>query len=256
MFVGMRRARLAGLAAIGALLACGGPQGTPGPRTERARSAADSVFSADSAALAAILTRDAADRQASLALRAGDRFAPYTGPINSTASAYSGDQTPTAAAPVATARGVHRLTAGEVAEHLRRRTGQVTVAILYGTRCPRTRAMFPAFVALAARYREQPVHIAAFALDNYPEDVPGFLARYGAPFDSLSIRQGKVGELSGVLARLGFFGGPGAVNPAVGVTISMPYVAVLGRDGYVRAAWHAATNVAAIDQAVRTELAR
>jgi len=33
-------------------------------------------------------------------------------------------------------------------------------------------------------------------------------------------------------------------------------VAILDREGYVRAAWHAATNVAAIDQAVRTELAR
>lgn len=252
----MRRARLAGLAAIGALLACGGAQGTPGPRTELARSATDSAFSADSATLAAILARDAVDRQASLALRARDRLAPYTGSLDSTASAYSGDQTPTPAPPVANAPGVHRLTAGEVAEHLRRQKGQVTVAILYGTRCPRTKAMFPTFVALAARYREQPVHIAAFALDNYPDDVPGFLARYAAPFDSLSIRDGKVGELSGALAPLGFFGGPGAVNPAVGVTISMPYVAVLDREGYVRAAWHAATNIAAIDQAVRTELAR
>lgn len=116
--------------------------------------------------------------------------------------------------------------------------------------------MFPAFVALAARYRDQPVHIAALALDNYPEDVPGFLARYGAPFDSLSIRKGRVGELSGTLAPLGFFGGPGAVDPSVGVTISMPYVAVLDRQGFVRAAWHAAMNIAAIDQAVRTELAR
>jgi thiol-disulfide isomerase/thioredoxin len=252
----MRTARFVGFTTIGVLLACGGTQGAPEPRTELGPSATDSAFSADSATLAAILARDAADRQASLALRASDKFAPYTGSIGTTASAYSGDQTPTRASPVARAPGVHRLTAAEVAEHLRRRKGQVTVAILYGTRCPRTRAMFPTFVALAARYREQPVHIAAFALDNYPQDVPGFLARYAAPFDSLSIRDGKVGELSGALAPLGFFGGPGAVDPAVGVTISMPYVAVLGRDGYVRAAWHAATNVAAIDQAVRTELAR
>jgi len=247
---------LAGLAAISALLACGGAQGTPAPRSGGARSATDSAFSADSATLASILARDVSNRQASLALRAGDRFAPFTGTLDTTASAYSGDQTPTTAALVATAPGVHRLTAGEVVEHLRRSKGRVTVAILYGTRCPRTRAMFSTFVALSAHYRGQPVHFAAFALDNYPEDVPDFLARYGAPFDSLSIRDGKVGELSGALAPLGFFGGPGAVNPAVGVTITMPYVAILDREGYVRAAWHAATNVAAIDQAVRTELAR
>jgi hypothetical protein len=247
---------MVGLAVNGVLLACGGAQSTPGPRTELARSATDSAFRTDSAALAAILARDAADRQALLALRASDKFAPYTGPVDTTASAYSGDQTATPAPPAASVPGVHRLTAAEVVDHLSRSKGQVTVAILYGTRCPRTRAMFPTFVALAARYRGQPVHIAAFALDNYPEDVPEFLARYAAPFDSLSIRHGKVGELSGALAQLGFFGGPGAVDPAVGVGITMPYVAVLGRDAYVRAAWHAATNIAAIDQAVHIELAR
>jgi len=37
--------------------------------------------------------------------------------------------------------------------------------------------MFPTFVALAAHYRGQPVHIAAFALDNYPEDVADFFGR-------------------------------------------------------------------------------
>jgi len=108
----MRWARLAGLAAISALLACGGAQEHAGT-AERTGPISDG-FGVQRGFSDARLDPGArrSNRQASLALRAGDRFAPFTGPIDTTASAYSGGSDSDDGCPVATAPGVHRADRG------------------------------------------------------------------------------------------------------------------------------------------------
>ena len=78
--------------------------------------------------------------------------------------------------------------------------------------------------------------------------IPGFLARYEAPFDPLYIKPWQPGELSGALSPLGF--------NITRAPWDRPYVAVLDPQGNVVAQWNAATNLAAIDAAIQSQLAR
>jgi hypothetical protein len=168
----MRAMRIAALAVLAA--ACGGAHGA----SDRPRNvAADSAFRADSATLAAIVQRDAAER--------------------------------------------HRVW-----------------------------AMFPGFVALARHYQGQQFDVAAFSTDDDEDKdgIPGFLARYEAPFDPLYIKPWQPGELSGALSPLGFH--------LTRAPWDRPYVAVLDPHGDVVAQWNAATNLAAIDAAIQSQLAR
>jgi thiol-disulfide isomerase/thioredoxin len=143
--------------------------------------------------------------------------------------------------------GVRGLKAPQVAQHLRGMKGRVAVAILYGTHCPRSQAMFPGFVALSEAHQSDPVQFAAIETDRYPEDLRGFLGSFRAPFDPLFYVHRQRGELDAALREFG-------VNlPA---TFNMPYVAVLDPDGNVIDQWDAATNLAAIDGAIRQGLAR
>jgi hypothetical protein len=241
----MRAAGIAALTVFGA--ACGGAQGA----SDRPRNvAADSALLADSATLAAIVERDAAERRRVTGNQMSGAFAPYTGGAPTAPATFSSTDPPPPAAPVLDATGVRAVNASEAARYLKGKKGRVTLAILYGTRCPRSRAMFPGFVALARHYEGQPFDVAAFSTDDEEDKdgIPGFLARYEAPFDPLYIKPWQPGELSGALTPLGF-----------GITRApwdRPYVAVLDPQGNVVAQWNAATNLAAIDAAIQSQLAR
>jgi len=241
----MRIAGIAALAVFGA--ACGGAQGA----SDRPRIvAADSAFRADSATLAAIVQRDAAERRQAVGTHTSGGFGSYAGDGPAAPAAFSSTDPPPPAAPALDATGVRAVNASEAARYLRGKKGRVTLAILYGTRCPRSKAMFPGFVALARHYEGQPFAVAAFSTDDEEDKdgIPGFLARYEAPFDPLYIKPWQPGELSGALSPLGF-----------GLTRApwdRPYVAVLDPQGSVVAQWNAATNLAAIDAAIQSQLAR
>jgi len=109
--------------------------------------------------------------------------------------------------------------------------------------------MFPGFVALARHYERQRLDVAAFSTDDHEDkdDIPDFLTRYEAPFDPLFIKPWQPGELIGALGPLGF----GIPRPW-----NRPYVAVLDRQGHVAAQADGATNLAAIDAAIQSQLGR
>ncbi len=241
----MRAAGIATLAVIGA--ACGGAHGA----SDRPRDvAADSAFRADSATLAAIVAQDAAERRLAAAnTRTSGGFAPYTGGGPVAPAAFSSTDPPPPAPPALDSAGVRAVSAYEAGEYLKSRKGRVTLAILYGTRCPRSRAMFPGFAALARRYQGQPVDVAAFSTDDEEDrgDVPDFLARYEAPFEPLFIKPWQPGQLMASLNPLGF---------QIPSPWDRPYVAVLDQQGSVVAQWNAATNLAAIDAAIQSQLSR
>ena len=241
----MRIARIAALAVFGA--ACGGAQGA----SDRPRIvAADSAFRADSATLAAIVQRDAAERRRVAGSQTSGGFAPYTGDGPAAPAAFSSTDPPPPTAPALDAAGIVAVSSYEAAQYLKGKKGRVTLAILYGTRCPRSRAMFPGFVALARHYHGQQLEVAAFSTDDDEDKdgIPGFLARYEAPFDPLYIKPWQPGELSGALSPLGF--------NITRAPWDRPYVAVLDPQGNVVAQWNAATNLAAIDAAIQSQLAR
>src|SRR6266480_6965793 len=188
----MRIAGIAALAVFGA--ACGGAQGA----SDRPRIvAADSAFRADSATLAAIVQRDAAERRQAVGTHTSGGFGSYAGDGPAALAAFSSTDPPPPAAPALDATGVRAVNASEAARYLRGKKGRVTLAILYGTRCPRSKAMFPGFGALSP---------LGFGLTRAPWD--------------------------------------------------RPYVAVLDPQGSVVAQWNAATNLAAIDAAIQSQLAR
>src|SRR6266700_5035347 len=197
----MRVAGIAALAVFGA--ACGGAQGA----SDRPRIvAADSAFRVDSATLAAIVQRDAADRRRVGGSQTSGGFAPNPGNGPRAPAAFSSTDPPPPPGPALDAAGILAVSSYEAAQYLKGKKGRVTLAILYGTRCPRSKAMFPGFVALARHYEGQPFAVAAFSTDDEEDKdgIPGFLARYEAPFDPLYIKPWQPGELSGALSPLGF----------------------------------------------------
>ncbi len=241
----MRAAGIVALAVFGA--ACGGAQGA----SDRPRNvAADSAFRADSAALADIVQRDAAERRRAAGEQTSGGFAPYAGGGPAAPAAFSSTDPPPPPGPALDAAGILAVSSYEAAQYLKGKKGRVTLAILYGTRCPRSRAMFPGFVALARHYQGQQFDVAAFSTDDDEDKdgIPGFLARYEAPFDPLYIKPWQPGELSGALSPLGF--------NITRAPWDRPYVAVLDPQGNVVVQWNAATNLAAIDAAIQSQLAR
>ena len=240
----MRVAGIATLAVFG--VACGGAQGA----SDRPRIvAADSAFRADSATLAAIVQRDAAERRRVAGTQTSGGFAPYTGGGPAAPPTFSSTDPPPPTAPALDAAGVRAVNTYEAAHYLQRKQGRVTLAILYSTRCPRSRGMFPGFVALARHYEKQPFDVAAFSIDDAEDrdGVPAFLARYQAPFDPLYIKPWRPGALIGALGPLGF---------RLPTPWNLPYVAMLDPQGSVVAQWDGATNLAAIDAALQSQLAR
>lgn len=240
--------RVAGIAILAVLgVACGGAQGA----SDRPRIvAADSAFRADSATLAAIVERNAAERRRIAGTQTGGGFAPYAGDGPAAPAAFSSTDPSPPAAPGLDAAGVRAVNASEAAHYLQGKKGRVTLAILYGTRCPRSRAMFPGFVALARHDEGQAFAVAAFSTDDAEDKdgIPDFLARYDAPFDPLYIKPWQPGELSDALSPLGFH--------ITRAPWDRPYVAVLDPQGDVVVQWNAAINLAAIDAAIQSQLAR
>ncbi len=119
--------------------------------------------------------------------------------------------------------------------------GRPTVVILYGTGCPRSEAMFPGFAALAARHTPRNVAFLAFAVDRVAQDVPGFLARYNAPFAPAHIGRRAAGEMAGAMATIGM---------QLPDEWNMPHVAVIDASGQVVGEWDGTTNLRAIDAAL------
>ncbi|PYO95669.1 MAG: hypothetical protein DMD60_12765 [Gemmatimonadetes bacterium] len=240
----MRVAGIATLAVCG--IACGGAEGA----SDRPRiAAADSAFQADSATLAAIVERDAAERRRIAGTQTSGGFAPYTGGGAAAPAAFSSTGSPPPATPALDAAGVRAVKTYEAAQYLQRKKGRVTLAILYSTRCPRSRGMFTGFVALARRYEKEPFAVAAFSIDDADDKdrIPDFLARYDAPFDPLYIKPWQPGELIGALGPLGF---------RLPTPWNLPYVALLDSQGNMVAQWDGATNLAAIFAATQSQLAQ
>src|SRR2546422_11582257 len=97
----MRAAGIAALAVFGA--ACGGAQGA----SDRPRIvAADSAFRADSATLAAIVQRDAAERRRVAGNQTSGAFAPYTGGAPAAPAAFSSTDPPPPPGPALDAAGL------------------------------------------------------------------------------------------------------------------------------------------------------
>jgi thiol-disulfide isomerase/thioredoxin len=139
--------------------------------------------------------------------------------------------------------GTASLTPTQAADLIRSHQSRSTVVILYGTHCPRSRAMFPGFVALSQRHAGRNVSFLAIAADGHAREVPPFLARYRASFQAIHMKTCKG------------CGTPRAMAPAgihLSQTWNMPHVAVLDPTGRVVGEWDAATDLVAIDEAIQS----
>jgi hypothetical protein len=105
--------------------------------------------------------------------------------------------------------------------------------------------MFPGFVQLAELHARNDVRFVAVAMRSPPEEVPDFLSAHGAMFPPLVMRKPRAGELSEAFGPFGFSFPSGW---------EYPLVAVLSQDGRVVRQWTSATNLQAIDAAVRASL--
>jgi hypothetical protein len=137
--------------------------------------------------------------------------------------------------------GVTSLTGAEAAAMVQRERGRATAVILYGTNCPRSQAMFPGLVALAARHAGRNPSFLAFATDRRAQDVPPFLAHFGAPFQPYYIKPRQAGEMGRDMATIGLHL-PSPWN--------LPHIAVLDANGQVVGEWDGATDLNAIDAAL------
>jgi thiol-disulfide isomerase/thioredoxin len=135
------------------------------------------------------------------------------------------------------------LTPTQAADLIRGQQSRATVVILYGTRCPRSQAMFPGFVALSQRYAGRNVSFLAIAADGQAREVPPFLARYQASFQALHMKTCKGCGTARAMAPAGIH---------LSQTWNMPHVAVLDPAGRTVGEWDAATDLVAIDEAIQS----
>ncbi len=139
--------------------------------------------------------------------------------------------------------GVASFSPFEAAALVGSQRGRPTVVILYGTGCPRSQVMFPGFAALADRHAARDVSFLAFASDRVAEDVPGFLAQYGASFAPAHIKRRGQGQMAAAMATIGL---------QLPAPWNLPHVAVIDASGQVVGEWDAATDLRAIDAALRS----
>jgi thiol-disulfide isomerase/thioredoxin len=118
---------------------------------------------------------------------------------------------------------VQSLTAEE-AGNLIRFESSVRVVLIYSTTCKPSHQMFPEVVRLAERYSPLGVRFLAFAIDRSPDDIDGYLASMGYPFERLHIRPWQPGELIAALA-------PSGID--VRRQVATPHIAVIDADGHL-----------------------
>lgn len=143
---------------------------------------------------------------------------------------------PDGGGPVAS--GVTSLTPAEAAAMMRSQPGRGTMVIFYGTACSRSKGMFPGFTALAARHAGRDVSFLAFAVREEAQDVPPFLAEYGAPFQPYFVKRGSRAQFGQDMDASGL---------RLPQDFNLPHVAVFDGSGNVVGQWDAATDLRAMD---------
>ena len=98
-------------------------------------------------------------------------------------------------------------------------TGRPAVIVFYSTICPNSRAMFPSLVDVARRYQSAGVDFLVYSTDDEEDEaaIPGFLAKYHAPFSPMWVEPWVPGEFSRVMARVGIHAGKTWTKPLVAI---------------------------------------
>ena len=118
---------------------------------------------------------------------------------------------------------VQSLTAEEAGNLIRFEPG-VRVVLIYSTTCRPSHQMFPEVVQLLERYSPLGVRFLAFSIDPTPDDVAGYLASVGYPFERLHIQPWQPGELLAALA-------PSGID--VRRQVATPHIAVIDANGHL-----------------------
>ena len=125
----------------------------------------------------------------------------------------------------ATAGGVELIDAEAAARRVRGRQGNVVV-VLYSSKCPVCRQVFPQISELARQYAGRGIEWEALSTDDLAdlEEVPSFLAASRAPFAPVVVRPAGPGGLGRAFGPLGM---------NIADSWAKPYVAVRDASGKV-----------------------
>lgn len=124
--------------------------------------------------------------------------------------------------PASTAAAqVQSLTAEEAGNLIRYEPG-VRVVLIYSTTCRPSHEMFPEVIRLTERYSPLGVRFLAFSIGPTSDDVDGYLASVGYPFERLYIKPWQPGELIAALA-------PSGID--VRRKVATPHIAVIDANG-------------------------
>jgi thiol-disulfide isomerase/thioredoxin len=153
---------------------------------------------------------------------------------------WSASAAPPVAAPP---QSIERITVEQAAARIRQHTGRPTVIVFYKTTCPISQAMFPSLVALARRQQVSGVSFLVFAVDSEVRvnQIPRFLARYGAPFPPVFVQPWTPGTFSRTMATLGI---------TAGATWTTPLVAVRASGGRIVTQGQGVRDVGGLDRAL------
>lgn len=122
---------------------------------------------------------------------------------------------------------IQSFTAEEAGNRIRFEPG-VRLVLIYSTTCRPSHEMFPEVVRLSERYGPLGVRFLAFSIDPVPDDIDGYLASVGYPFERLHIQPWQPGELIAALA-------PSGID--VRRKVATPHIAVIDANGQVIGQW-------------------
>ena len=135
-----------------------------------------------------------------------------------------------------------------VVGEIRAAEGRPVVALLYGSECSLSKAMFPGFSGLAREFEPRGVTFLVFNTDGaeYGEYAGEFLRRHGVKFENFVVRDWAPGELTNAMKPLGV---------RIGRSWTRPLAAVFDRGGNLIFQSQGQTNLvglkAAIERAAR-----
>jgi hypothetical protein len=123
-------------------------------------------------------------------------------------------------------RPVEAVTVAQATNAITSHDGKPALIILYGPRCPLSRALLPQFVALSRRAEAGGADVFAYSTGDGLDAwlVGGFLTENNAPFAARRILPWQPGVFSNELRSIGIMAGS---------TWIRPLVAVRSRDGHI-----------------------
>ncbi len=115
--------------------------------------------------------------------------------------------------------------------------GHSTVAMLFSSRCPLSKNLWPRFLELANQSKDNTVSFVAFSTDKIQSDATAFVSGHKLSFDWYWIQPWAPGALSASMEPTGI---------EIGSTFLLPLVAVIDSRGKVVGQWQGLQDISVV----------